>query len=116
MRSLLCDGRGIPLALSVHPSGKNDSTTIDELCTDDIPKCATVFLDKGCDSKHIREGFLFLDVKAAIPRRHPRAGRPWNLGKRRRMVERTFSWINSFWKARLRTEKSENKYLTVFNG
>jgi len=116
-RSLLCDGRGIPQALSVHPSGQHDSTTIDELldelCTDNIPLGSTVFLDKGYDSEHIREGFCFLGVKAVIPRRHSRPGRPWNLGKRRWMVERTFSWINRFGKAKLRTEKTEKNYLAI---
>lgn len=116
-RSLLCDGRGIPLALSIHPAGQHDSTTIDELLDGmilpDLPIGSAVYLDKGYDSEHIREGFSLLGLKAIIPRRHPRQGRPWNLGKRRWVVERTFSWFNRFAKARHRTDKKEKNYLAV---
>ncbi len=85
---------------------------LDGLCTDDLPVGSRVFLDKGYDSEHIREGFSLLGVQAIIPRRHPRRGRPWNLGKQRWQVERTFSWINRFGKARVRREKSEKNYLS----
>lgn len=116
-RSLLCDGKGIPLALAIHPAGQHDSTTIDELldglCPHELLAGSRVYLDKGYDSEHIREGFYLLGVDAVIPRRHPRPGRPWNLGKRRWQVERTFSWINRFGKARIRTEKSQMNYLAV---
>lgn len=116
-RSLLCDGRGIPLALAVHPSGQHDSTTIDELlngsCVDDIPPGSKIFLDKGYDSEHLREGFAFLEVQAIIPHRYPRPGRPHNLGKKRWQVERTFSWFNRFEKVKCRREKKETNYLAV---
>ena len=116
-RSLLCDGEGIPLALAVHPAHQHDSTTIDELldglCPGDLIDGSRVFLDKGYDSEHIREAFSLLGVQAIIPRRDPRRGRPWNLGKMRWQVERSFSWINRFAKARVRTEKSEENYMAI---
>ena len=114
-RSLLCDGEGIPLAIAIHPSGQHDSTTIDELldggCIENFACGAKVYLDKGYDSEHIREGFQFMDIKAIIPRRHPRPGRPFNLGKKRWHVERTFSWINRFGKIKNRREKKEKNYI-----
>src|SRR5690606_14276982 len=101
----------------IHPSGQHDSTTIDELLDrlspNEIMPNSRIFLDKGYDSEHIREGFSFLDIDAIIPRRHPHPGRPWNLGKKRWHVERTFSWINDFGKARFRREKKEVNYLAI---
>lgn len=116
-RSLLCDGRGIPLAVAVHQAGKHDSTTMDELldgcCLGELPLGSRIFFDKGYDSEHIRLGFSFLGIDAIIPHRHRR--RPWNLGKRRWVVERTFSWFNKFGKLRRRMEKKEDITLAYFS-
>ena len=116
-RSLLCDGRGVPLALAIHPASQHDSTTIDELldemCPSDIPEGSRVFLDKAYDSEHLREGFSLMKIEAVIPRRYPRKGRPWKMGKWRWHVERTFSWLNRFGKSRTRTEKSAENYLAI---
>lgn len=105
------------MAVAIHPAGQHDSTTIDELldglCLQEIPSSSRIFMDKGYDSEHIREGFSFLDITVIIPRRHPRKGRPWNLGKWRWMIERSISWFNCFGKVRRRQEKKEVNYIAI---
>lgn len=114
---MLCDGRGIPLALAIHPSKQHDSTTIDELldglCPPEIPKNSSIYLDKGYDSEHIRCAFELMDINAKIPRRFPRPGRPYNLGKNRWQVERSFSWLNRFGRVKCRMEKKVENYMAI---
>ena len=70
-------------------------------------------MDKGYDSEHIREGFRFMKVEPIIPRRFARPGRPWNLGKKRWMVERTIAWFNDYGKVRRRMEKKAENYIGI---
>ncbi len=103
------------MALAIHRSGQHDSTTLDELleglCPDELAEGAKVYLDKAYDSEHIRDGFSLLGVTAFVPRRHPRPGRPLNLGKNRWQIERTFSWINRFSRLKIRMEKKASNYM-----
>jgi hypothetical protein len=55
-----------------------------------------------------------MEVEAIIPRRHRCRGRPWNLGKKRWMVDRTMAWFNDFGRAKLRMEKKADN-LVCFN-
>ena len=116
-RSILCDAKGIPLALAVHAASTHDSMTIEDLldgaCFDMVPKQSVIFFDKGYDSEHLREAFELLKINAIIPRRYKKRGRPHNIGKHRWVIERTFSWINRFGKAVIRREKKLNNYLGV---
>lgn len=116
-KSILNDGRGIPLAIAVHPSSQHDSKTIDEvldgLCIKKLKKGSILYCDKGYDDWTIRIGFHLLGVKAIIPKRgkFKKTGKPISLGKFRWVVERTHSWINDFRKLKTRWEKKSKNFI-----
>ncbi len=115
-KSVLCDGRGIPLAVAVHASNQHDSKTLDEVLGNvalgEIPRGSKIFGDKGYDDWTIIAAFDLLGIEAIIPKRGKKpVGRPMNLGKHRWMVERTHSWMNQFRRIRTRWEKQSENYL-----
>jgi transposase len=97
-RSLLVEGRGIPLGRVLAPANRHDSPllapTLDKL--DDIgplPEDITVHLDAGYDSQKTRDELETRGLKGGIAHKGDKA--PIQAGQRWH-VERTNAWHNGF--------------------
>ncbi len=97
-RSLLVEGRGIPLGRVLAPANRHDSPllapTLDKL--DDLgplPDDITVHLDAGYDSQKTRDELETRGLEGEIA--HKGAKAPIQAGQRWH-VERTNAWHNSF--------------------
>ena len=107
-RSLLVDGRGIPLGVVVAPANRHDSPllrpTLETLARfDDLPDRITVHLDAGYDSRHTRDLLDELGCDHQIATKGNPA--PIQVGARW-VVERTNSWHNrGFKKLHICTER-----------
>src|ERR1700751_1105529 len=97
-RSLMVDGRGIPLGRVLAPANRHDSPllapTLDKL--DDLgplPDDITVHLDAGYDSQKTRDELPGRGMTGDIARKGGKA--PIQAGQRWH-VERTNAWHNGF--------------------
>jgi transposase len=106
-RSVVTDGRGIPLHLVSAGANRHDGPLLaatlaglDKL--DELSEDVTVYLDRGYDSRSTRALLDELGLRGAIARKGIpaplQAGRRW-------VVERTHAWMNGFGKLRRCTEK-----------
>jgi transposase len=112
-RHLICDGRGIPLAISLTGANRNDSQQALSL-VDAIPllqgkrgrprhRPDCVFGDRGYDAEAIRQGLRGRHITPFLAKRNIEHGS--GLGQWRWVVERTFAWLNQFRRLRVRYEK-----------
>jgi transposase len=97
-RSLMVDGRGIPLDRVLAPANRHDSPllapTLDKLAeTGPLPDGITVHLDAGYDSGKTRDELQRRSLNGEIAHKGDKA--PIQAGQRWH-VERTNSWHNSF--------------------
>jgi transposase len=106
-RSIVTDGRGIPLHVVAAGANRHDSPLLaptlaglDELA--ELPEDVTVYLDRGYDSRPTRALLAELGFHGAIARKGVPA--PLQAGSRW-VVERTHSWMNGYGKLRRCTEK-----------
>jgi putative transposase len=102
-RSLLVDGKGVPLALVVGPANRNDhlllAETLDGLVARRPPRSALVqhlcldlgYDDAGSRQEAARRGYL---VHIRGRREEARARRSGRKRARRWVVERTHAWLN----------------------
>jgi putative transposase len=125
-RSLLCDGRGVPLGLVVDGANRHDMRLV-EATLDSIPiKRPRVraywrqhlCLDKGYDFDDVRELLLEFGYTPHIRARgeearqlKQRAG----FKARRWVVERTHSWFNRFRYVLVRWSKQVQNYLGLLH-
>ena len=112
-RHLICDGRGIPLAIQLTGANRNDSqqalALVDAIPTlqgergrpRHRPDC--VLGDRGYDAEAIRQGLRARYIVAWLAKRNTEHGS--GLGRWRWVVERTFAWLNQFRRLRIRYEK-----------
>ena len=106
-RSVVVDGRGIPIGSVTAPASRHDSPllvpTLDAARTlGMVLEGATVHLDRGYDSKLTRLRLLEFGLVAEISRK----GRPAPLNATRRwVIERTNSWNNAHKKLLWCTER-----------
>ena len=124
-RSLLTDGRGVPLGLAVDGANKNDHKLMRETLeaipvqrpapTAEAPQ--GLCLDKGYDYDEPRAlaaefGFtLHLRTRGAEIEAKRHAGAK----ARRWVVERTHSWLNRFRRILTRWEKRPDTYLAMLH-
>ena len=112
-RHLICDGRGVPLAIQLTGANRNDSQQALTL-VDAIPPLQGmrgrprhrpdyVLGDRGYDSKSIRQGLHGRGILPLLAMRNTEHGS--GLGRWRWVVERTFAWLNQFRRLRVRYEK-----------
>jgi transposase len=110
---LICDGRGIPLAIRTTKANRHDSTQALALL-DGIPplqglrgrpRCRpdSVLGDRAYDAENIRRTMRARRILPLLARRNTRHGS--GLGRFRWVVERTFAWLNQFRRLRVRYEK-----------
>lgn len=112
-RHLICDARGIPLALQLTGANRNDSQQALAL-VDAIPPLQgkrgrprhrpdCVLGDRGYDAEAIRKGLLACHIIPFLAKRNTEHGS--GLGRWLWVVERTFAWLNQFRRLRVRYEK-----------
>ena len=96
-RSTLVDAKGIPIGTVAAPANRHDSPllnkTLDTLeVLGELPEQMSVHLDRGYDSRSIREKLRERGLLAVISKK----GKPAPLAATKRwVVERTNSWNNA---------------------
>jgi transposase len=116
-RSLLTDGRGIPLGRVLAPAARHDSPllapTLDKLAElGPLPAGIRVHLDAGYDSHKTRGELTARGMTGKIARRGLRA--PLQAGQRW-PVERTNAWHNAFTRLQRCYERRENVIHAFFD-
>ena len=112
-RHLICDGRGVPLAIQLTGANRNDLHQALAL-VDAIPSLQgergrprhrpdCVLGDRGYDAESIRQGLRARRIVPWLAKRNTEHGS--GLGRWRWVVERTFAWLNQFRRLRMRYEK-----------
>ncbi len=112
-RHLICDSRGLPLAIQLTGANRNDSQQALAL-VDAIPHLQgergrprhrpdCVVGDRGYDAEVIRRGLRARHIMPWLAKRNTEHGS--GLGRWRWVVERTFAWLNQFRRLRVRYEK-----------
>jgi transposase len=112
-RHLICDGRGVPLAIQLTGANRNDSQQALAL-VDAIPRLQgergrprhrpdSVLGGRGYDAESIRQGLRDRGIVPRLAKRNTEHGS--GLGRWRWVVERTFAWMNQFRRLRVRYEK-----------
>ncbi len=112
-RHLICDGRGVPLAIQLTGANRNDSlqalALVDAIL--DLQgergrprhRPDSVLGDRGYDAEAIRRGLRARHNLPLLTKRNTEHGS--GLGRWRWVVERTFAWLNQFRRFRIRYEK-----------
>jgi transposase len=112
-RHLICDGRGVPLAVGLTGANRNDSQEALALA-DAIPplhgargrprqRPDCVLGDCGYDAVAIRRGLQARHIVPLLAMRRTEHGS--GLGRWRWVVERTFAWLSQFRRLRVRYDK-----------
>lgn len=125
-RSLLTDGGGIPLALTVAGANRHDMKLVaDTLYNFAIARPEPsaerpqhLCLDKGYDYPEVRTLLQHWGYTAHIPRKGAAAPNPQPLPRyraRRWVVERTHAWMNRFRALLIRWEKQLDNYLALLH-
>ena len=110
---MICDGRGVPLAVRLTGANRHDSQEALPL-VDAIPplqgergrpRCRPdcVLGDRAYDAEVIRQGLRARHVLPLVAMRCTKHGS--GLGRWRWVVERTFAWLNQFRRLRVRYDK-----------
>jgi putative transposase len=121
-RSVLTDGRGVPIGLAVDGANRNDCkltrATIESIAverpdvTPDAPQ--GMCLDKGYDDDEVRDVLDEVGFTAHIRARGEEAQalkHEAGFKARRWVVERTHSWMNRFRRVLIRWDKKVCNYL-----
>ena len=112
-RHLICDARGVPLAVRLTGANRNDSQEAMAL-VDAVPPLQgergrprhrpyCVVGDRGYDAARIRQGLRNRGILPALAMRRTAHGS--GLGRWRWVVERTFAWLNQLRRLRVRYDK-----------
>lgn len=110
---MICDGHGIPLAVTITGANRHDSTQALALL-DDIPPLQgprgrprsrpdRILGDRAYDAENIRRALRVRNILPLLAMRNTENGS--GLGRWRWVVERTFAWLNQFRRLRVRYEK-----------
>ena len=122
-RSVLSDGRGVPLGVVVSGANTHDIKLL-QATFDSIPirrpqpttRLQHVYLDKAYDSKNVRQFLQRRHYKPNVKSRGDEAKKKKKNPRfkaRRWVVERTQSWINRFRRLLVRWEKKSQNYLAM---
>ena len=101
---VLVDGTGLPLAVDVESASPAEVTLIepllDQAVTEYVPD--RLIYDRAADSDPLRERLAQRDIELICPHRRGRVkpptqdGRPLRRYRKRWIIERTISWLQSF--------------------
>ena len=117
-RHLICDGRGVPLAIQLTQANRNDSQQAVAL-VDAIPtlqgergrprhRTDCLLGDRGYDAESIRQSLRARRIVPWLAKRNTEHGS--GLGRWRWVVERTFAWLNQFRRLRVRYERRSDSH------
>lgn len=120
--SLIADHNGLPLGLKVVAGNVHDvacaEATIKQLKVGTKTRVKTLNADKGYDSRKLRAVLRKRVIRSNIPSRNfkhrrllgrkPHYDQP--TAKRRPLIERTFAWLKSFKKLKLRTDRTKRMF------
>ncbi len=121
--SLLVDGSGVPLAVTLTGGNRNDVTQLLPLIDGVAPvrgkigrprqRADRLIADRGYDHDKFRRELWARGVKPVIARRGIEHGS--GLGELRWVVERTFAWLHQFRRLRLRWERRPELHLAFLS-
>jgi transposase len=122
-RHLICDGRGIPLAIELTGANGHDSTQALPLL-DAIPplqgprgrpRCRPdcILGDRAYDAEKIRRALRVRHISSLLAMRNMENGS--GLGRWRWVIERTFAGLNQFRRLRLRHEKRADMHKALLS-
>jgi putative transposase len=125
-RSLLVEGRGVPIGLTIDGANRHDMKLVERTLQSLPPARPTptpeqpqhLCLDKGYDYAAVRQTVLDFGYTAHIvPRGQERQAKQHVPGYRARrwIVERTHSWMNRFRRLLIRWEKKVDHYLAFLH-
>lgn len=113
---VLVNGDGVPLVVSLTEANRNDVQEAIPLVVNIPPvggkrgrpkqKPASLYGDRGYDSKDLRWILRWLGIRPYIAERNTEHGS--GLGKIRWVVERTIAWLHNFRRLRIRWERRED--------
>jgi putative transposase len=125
-RSLLCEGNGIPLGLTVDGANRHDMKLVEDTLKSipvdrpnpsaEIPQ--NLCMDKGYDFDDVRALVAEFGYTAHIKARGEETKaikRNARFKARRWVVERTHSWMNRFRRILVRWEKKTENYLSMLH-
>ena len=123
-RSLLVEGKGIPISLVVGPANRNDAkllaATLDSVVVerpDDDETPPNLCLDKGYTGQPTQDLAAERGYLAHVPdkanAKQKRKRTPGRRKARRWVVEVTHSWLNRFRRLLIRWEKKRGNYLSL---
>jgi transposase len=101
---LLVDGAGLPLAVDIHSASPAEVTLIEPLLSQAVTPYvpSRLIYDRAADSDHLRERLAARNIELICPHRKGRVrpatqdGRPLRRYRKRWIIERTISWLQSF--------------------
>lgn len=123
---MLCDGRGLPLAVHVTAGQRSEVSQFERVCSlveaPRRPKC--LIADRGYDALRVRAWLRARRIRAVIPERRlrqgckrRRRGRPpvLELGQygRRNAVERLIGWLKEHRRVSTRFDKLASLFLAM---
>jgi putative transposase len=125
-RSLLTEGRGVPIGLSVDGANRHDMKLVDRTLASipverpqpTVEEPHHLSLDKGYDYDAVRETVAAYGYTAHIRTRGEEATAKREIPgyrARRWLVERTPSWMNRFRRLLIRWEKHVDNYLAFLH-
>jgi putative transposase len=125
-RSLLVEGKGLPIGLAIEGANRNDMKLVDATL-ESIPverpeptpeEPQNMCMDKGYDFDEVRETVAEFGFTAHIPKRGEEKQaikRKARHKARRYVVERTHSWMNRFRGILIRWNKKPENYLAMLH-
>lgn len=123
-RSLLVEGKGIPIAIVVGPANRNDAqllaATLERVVVERPQEEDTephLCLDKGYAGQPTQDVAAAHAYQVHVPdkvnAKHKRKRKPGRRKARRWVVEVTHSWLNRFRRLLVRWEKKRGNYLSL---
>jgi hypothetical protein len=100
---LLVDGAGLPLAVDIDSASPAEVTLIEPLLSQAVTPYvpSRLIYDRAADSDHLRERLAARNIELICPHRKGRVrpatqdGRPLRRYRKRWIIERTISWLQS---------------------
>jgi transposase len=123
-RSLVVDGRGIPVALATGAANTNDHRLVSDTL-ESMPimpptgRLPLMCMDKGYDARSVRLWLCVYSMKDGIIRKNKKGGveqpLPDERCRQRWVVERTHSWMNQFRSLKMRWCRRADCYLWMLH-
>lgn len=116
-RHLICDGQGLPLAVSLTAANVNDYgqllPLLDVAAGGEPGQGRLVLADRGYDSRAVRAGIEArgYQPRIAVRNKHGEGRRRDSLARERTAIERTFAWLSYMRRLAIRWERRDELYL-----